>query len=64
MEGYVRQPEVTERLIERISTALRQRPELRLGQLLEVASENRNGYDLWNIHDEMWIDFLQKMVDE
>lgn len=64
MDGYVRDPETTERLIEALTVALRWRPELRLGQLLEVAAENRNGHEIWNIHDERWIILLQQMVDE
>jgi uncharacterized protein (UPF0218 family) len=55
-KGYTRDPQVTEELIQALATALRARPNERLGQLLiNVSGET----DLWNVYDETFLHHLR-----
>jgi hypothetical protein len=61
MKGYERTPEMTEKLIEAISCALRANPSLRLGQLIwhKGTNQGEGTCDIPDIYDEKWIKKLQ-----
>lgn len=61
MKGYERTPEMTEKLIAKLSEALRTFPQQRLGQLLHNLTYEFIK-DLWNIYDEDWIELLEQQI--
>lgn len=64
-KGYTRSPEMTEKIIDDISDALRAHPDMRLGQLIDNAIGPVIGYssNLFRVYDETLLKALADFME-